>query len=110
MEKLEDAGLLSTDAEEESGPASATDRSPNVTTVTTTNEKKGSTWFEGMIEGSELGRLKRRRGGQRSSDGRSYVEWEIREFESEEGDGENAGIGKRKLSSLDKDADTDMRQ
>ncbi|KAL8688151.1 MAG: hypothetical protein Q9218_005865 [Villophora microphyllina] len=52
-----------------------------------------------MIEGSELGRIKRQRGGQSSADGRSKVEWEVVEFSSEPAD-VGTNTGKRKLDQV----------
>lgn len=37
-------------------------------------------WFEAMLEGSALGRMRRRTGGGISGDGRTRVEWEIVDF------------------------------
>lgn len=61
-------------------------------------EVRGQPWFEELIEGSELGRLRRKMGGQTSMDGKTRVEWEVVEFESEgTGDVEGgSGGGKRK--------------
>lgn len=68
-------------------------------------------WFEAMIEGSALGRVKVRRGLE-EKDGRR-VEWEIVEWteNGEEADstaGDVAAGGKRKLG--DDDADTGRRE
>lgn len=61
----------------------------------------GRPWFEEMIEGSELGRLRKLRGGQTSADGRTKIEWEVVEFESDDTDGEVVtGQGKRKLGEV----------
>jgi hypothetical protein len=78
---------------------------------------KGASWFDDMIKGSPLGRIRRRvttatAGGRTSSDGRSRVEWEIVEFQEgddggdhdDEGDGNQIqGTGKRKFAE-----DTEM--
>lgn len=61
-------------------------------------EVGGQPWFDELIEGSELGRLRRKRGGQTSKDGKTRVEWEVVESESDgTGDVEGGiGGGKRK--------------
>ena len=109
-ERLEEAGLLqglgSGDKEVEK---TATGSSKQVANVGQGREVRGTPWFEEMIQGSELGRIKRRRGGETSSDGRTKIEWEISEFESNEGDAAAAGSGKRKLGSLDPGDDVEMR-
>lgn len=61
------------------------------------DEVKGASWFEDMIKGSQLGRIRRRKGGHTSSDGKSRVEWEIVEVEEDDDDGNHIqGTGKRK--------------
>ena len=61
-------------------------------------EVKGAPWFEDMIKGSPLGRIRRRAGGQSSADGKTRIEWEIVEVEDvDEGD-HIQGTGKRKFS------------
>ncbi|MCJ1361816.1 hypothetical protein MMC16_000916 [Acarospora aff. strigata] len=65
-------------------------------------ETLGVPWFHDMIEGSHLGRIGRaRRGGGISADGRTTVEWEVVEFETDE-NGSNGGIGtgKRKIGEV----------
>lgn len=109
-ERLEDAGLLSGlgggDKEVEQ---TSTSSSRQVANVGQGREVRGTPWFEEMIQGSELGRIKRRRGGETSSDGLTKIEWEISEFESSEGDAAAANSGKRKLGSLDTGDDVEMR-
>ena len=77
-------------------------------------ETRGQPWFEEIIEGSELGRLRRRRGGETSKDGRSSVEWEIVEMgiDEDEGEGKDAGstgTTKRKLGEMGEPEDISMR-
>ena len=62
-----------------------------------------------MIEGSQLVKIKRRRGGGRSSDGRTIVEYEVTEFESGDGDTAISSSGKRKHGSLGEGDDVEMR-
>lgn len=70
----------------------------------------GEPWFEEMINGSALGRLKRRRGGNISADGRSKVEWEVAEYEDGSDLSEGAVIsGKRKIEAIAQDDDVAMK-
>jgi hypothetical protein len=58
-------------------------------------------WFESMIHGSHLGRIKRSRGMRQTGDGRLSVEWQIVEW-TDDGAGNDAQvIGKRKLGALE---------
>ncbi|MCJ1380622.1 hypothetical protein MMC17_003730 [Xylographa soralifera] len=75
-------------------------------------QSKGQPWFEEIIEGSELGRMTRRRGGETSLDGKTRVEWEIVEFSSDDGgDSGEGGIGtaKRKHDELAGGEDVAMK-
>ena len=117
MEKLEDAGFLlavsdeSENSAENENPQSVAARTNSRTNVGEGRETSGGTpWFEEMIEGSELGRIKRRRGGGRSSDGKTIVEYEITEFEgAHDAERGASGTGKRKLGSLGDEPDVEMR-
>lgn len=110
MERLEDAGLLpGVGGENNELVQTPTAGSRQVINVGQGREVRGTPWFEEMIQGSELGRVKRRRGGETSSDGRTKVEWEISEFESGDGDIAIASTGKRKLGSLTAGEDVDMK-
>ena len=75
-------------------------------------ERRGQPWFEELIEGSELGRIRRRRGVGTSADGKTVVEWEVVEFNGEES-GETpesgTGTGKRKHGDDMAEEDTPMR-
>lgn len=110
FEKLEDAGYLSNAANDESEePATILKGAKKAVLVGQGREIRGSPWFEDLIEGSELGRIKRRRGGQSSADGKTIVEWEITEYEGVDEDFTVTGTGKRKLGSLDGGNDVEMR-
>lgn len=110
MERLEDAGLLPGLGSENNGlTQTGTGRSKQMANLGQGREVRGTPWFEEMIQGSELGRIKRRRGGETSPDGHTNVEWEISEFESNEGDVAAASPGKRKLGTLDAGDDVEMR-
>lgn len=111
MERLEEAGLLSGVGSEDTEmvQTAASGGGEEVANSGQGREVRGTPWFEEMIQGSDLGRIKRRRGGETTSDGRTKVEWEISEFESGEGDIAAANTGKRKLGSLSHGDDVDMR-
>ena len=109
-EVLEDAGLLSGVGTEDNDVAQTTSGGAReVANKGQCREVQGTPWFEEMIQGSELGRIKRRRVGASSSDGHTKVEWEITEFEAGEGEHASASTGKRKLGSLEHGDDVVMR-
>lgn len=114
VERLQDLGLLGGDDEDEDDGNEETAKeerlrergSKDMTKKRDVEgrEVRGNPWFEEMIEGSELGRIKRRRGGKTSRDGRSRYEWEIVEVGGEEGEesgkGDVSNTGKRKLDDV----------
>lgn len=95
LERLDDAGLLFIhhDIEVPRGNTVLKDRMTRNQEV----EVKGAPWFEDMIKGSQLGRIRRRRGEDTSSDRKSRIEWEIMEVEDDDGSSFQ-GIGKRKYA------------
>ena len=111
FDRLEDAGFLSgVSSEDEKDEAREANKKPkHVRTIGQGREVRGSPWFEEMIEGSRMGRLKRRRGGEISSDGSTRVEWEVTEFDSGEPDDGSVNNNKRKLGSLGEGEDVEMR-
>ena len=82
-------------------------------------EVRGQPWFEEIIEGTRLGRIKRRRGGKVSHDGRERVEWSVVEYEEGDMEGEEAEQelggeegergGKRKAGEISGEEDVVMR-
>ena len=107
VDRLQDAGILSAVTEDETeGSHESSKGSRQVISIGQGREFRGNPWFEEMIQGSELGRFRRRRGGETSSDGKTKVEWEVTEFESGEGDDGATVTGKRKLGLL---GDIEMR-
>ena len=108
MDRLQEEGLLEPE-ENNQNEESQTGVAPRQVTARSPREVRGNPWFEEMIEGSDLGRIKRRRGGQTSSDGKTSVEWEIVEMADPE-DSTGSGIGKRKLGEVGEDHnDVEMR-
>lgn len=106
VEKLADEGLLSSVHDTQENTAG--ERALKGIEATEGRKIRGVPWFEEMIEGSELGRIRRRRGVQSSADGKSNVEWEVVEFTSEPGD-TTGNTGKRKLDEVGKEGDVEMK-
>ena len=107
LERLQDAGLL--DNHEESGKIGTEVTSRQVTREMVPREVQGNLWFEEMLEGSQLGKVKRKKGGHTNVDGSTTYEWEVIEIEG--GDAENSGTTKRKLGDVgDGEDDTEMRE
>ncbi|KAL8761018.1 MAG: hypothetical protein Q9184_002831 [Pyrenodesmia sp. 2 TL-2023] len=113
IEKLSDEGLLYGDDDGQSpnaaaaAAAAAREHPSDLSIMSNERKIRGAPWFEQMVEGSHLGRIKRRIGGQTSADGKSKVEWEVVEFTTEPGNGER-GTGKRKLDQVGKEGDVEM--
>ena len=108
VEKLADQGLLEGSEDSQEGIEPTESATLERSRTPKERQVRGVPWFEEMIEGSQLGRIKRKRGGQSSADGSNKVEWEIVEFSSETSDIGN-GIGKRKLDQIGKSDDVEMR-
>lgn len=99
LEKLKEAGLLAgTEENEEAETSDWNEERKETMKRKHTRELIGTPWFEEMIQGSELGKVKRRRGGQSSLDGRSKVEWEIVEFTADDEENSIVDTGKRKIN------------
>ena len=98
MERLDDAGFLSTREDIETNVLQ-TERDLELQLGRNSQEAelKGAPWFEDMIKGSHLGRITRRTGEHTSSDGKSRIEWEIIELEDDDGSSIQ-GTGKRKYA------------
>lgn len=112
VEKLEDAGVFSEAGEVEVRPSTDGQTTPHEMAVPTrgqSREVRGNPWFEEMIQGSTLGRIKRRRGGETSADGKTTVEWEVVELGDDNGDLEGAPAPKRKIDNLNDDDGSSMK-
>lgn len=59
---------------------------------------EGLPWFETMVEGSRLGKMKRSSGQQQT--GRYKVEWEIMEW-TDDGEADGTSPAKRKLDEIE---------
>ncbi|KAL9098660.1 MAG: hypothetical protein Q9163_005722 [Psora crenata] len=108
VEMLQDAGLLEPSFDDSENKETR-DASTSLA-KRTLREIRGNPWFEEMIEGSDLGRIKRIRGGRTSSDGNTTVEWDIVEIGVEEEGIGGIATGKRKLGEFGEgENDTVMR-
>ncbi len=99
LRELGELGLLpETSSEGSTGTSTSRDAEEQLRRTDTL----GLPWFQDLIRGSELGRLGwSRRGGGVSADGRTRVEWEIVEFNSEENGGNGSlGTVKRKIGEI----------
>ncbi|KAH8663592.1 hypothetical protein BGZ60DRAFT_411688 [Tricladium varicosporioides] len=105
LRDLEDLGLLPQEALED------TEEDTEIIYNGTTHARstalsreahEGLPWFETMVEGSRLGKIKKSRGQQQSGNGRYRVEWEIVEW-TDEGENEAPGSMKRKLGEVVED-------
>lgn len=100
---LEDIGLIPQDGDEDAPSGSETAPAATPTTRTALQQSFGVPWFDGLIEGSRLGNMRRSYGTRRSRDGQTSIEWDIVEFsengggETGEGDAALTHLGKRKL-------------
>ncbi len=91
LRDLEDLGLLDESADEEEQVV---------------RNGEGVPWFESMVEGSRLGKMRKSWGQRSSGNGRYKVEWEIVEWT--EGDGEvvdTMSTGKRKIGEVVEEAE-----
>lgn len=100
---LEDIGLINADGDEDAPPRSEAAPAATPTKRTALQQSFGVPWFDGLIEGSRLGNMRRSYGNKRSRDGQTSIEWDIVEFsengggETGEGDAALTQLGKRKL-------------
>ncbi|KAL9015737.1 MAG: hypothetical protein Q9185_006877 [Variospora sp. 1 TL-2023] len=108
VERLVDEGVFTASADDERTTSAVAENVSKGTFVPEVRHRQGAQWKEEMIDGSQLGRIKRRRGGQRSADGKSRVEWEVVEFTEESTDA-GGSTGKRKLDEIGHDRNVEMR-
>ena len=91
LDRLVDLGLLPDAEEEEEEDEGEGEEQQAVRDVIRTQPReeeavRGFPWFETMVENSRLGRIKRRKGGHTSRDGRTKVEWEVVELDGSAGE------------------------
>jgi len=120
LSDLEDMGLLPNDTPDSSdqsetsqAEAGGVSGTATPTRSTALRQSYGVSWFEGLLEDTRLGNMTRSHGIKRSKDGMAKVEWEVIEFNGDDGapedaDMEDLGSGsnpsapaKRKRESLD---------
>ena len=106
LRDLEDLGLVPEDSESQSQGAEDKDERPSRSTAL--QHSFGVPWFDSMVEGTRLGRMRRRSHGIRQSeDGSVKIEWEIVEDISPDVDmdeassGSGSGSAKRKMHERD---------
>ncbi|KAF4457569.1 Mss4-like protein [Fusarium austroafricanum] len=107
LRDLEDMGLI---PEEEDDEARGSQSPAVVGRNTALRQSYGVPWFDGMVEGTRLGNMRRSQGVKQSHDGRVKVEWEIVEYSNSDesmdqtggdNDVEMTHPGKRKLQDRD---------
>ena len=114
LERLQSAGYFAAPEEEEDNTEGVVARDEPSQSLAPKHQEmgrevRGSPWFEEMVEGSELGRIRRRRGGQTSTDGRTRYGWEVVEIGGEEAENTATGTAKRKLGVVGLEDDVNMR-
>ncbi|KAF4626004.1 hypothetical protein G7Y89_g12158 [Cudoniella acicularis] len=105
LRDLEDLGLLPQKAFEDA--ENNKEKVENVVPYADSNNLSGEAneglpWFETMVEGSRLGKMKKSRGATHSGNGRYKIEWEIVEW-TDESENEVTSPGKRKLGEVIED-------
>ncbi|PQE13077.1 Glutathione-dependent formaldehyde-activating enzyme centromere V protein [Rutstroemia sp. NJR-2017a BBW] len=99
LQDLEELGLLPKEALEDAENDKQTIKSVTPHSASNLIESQGLPWFETMVEGSKLGRLRTSRGTRTANDGRTQVEWEIVEWTGEDDGQGPSATGKRKLDA-----------
>lgn len=114
LDRLGDLGLLDDendevmDTEKIKGTESSSQRMVSVVKSAGGLASRGAPWFEDLVEDSQLGRIRRQKGGHTSADGSMQVEWEVVEWSS--ADQQEEGIlGKRKIGDIEVLPDLDMK-
>jgi len=102
LRDLEELGLLPKEALgdiEESEIAETV--TPQTENSLISQARGGLPWFETMIEGSKLGKIRRSKGQGQTSDGRLKVEWEVVEWTDDGDADETQSTSKRKLADIE---------
>ncbi|KAM0436874.1 hypothetical protein ACHAPT_002587 [Fusarium lateritium] len=108
LRDLEDMGLIPEEGEQRQRttseqPAEAVGRS------TALRQSYGVPWFDGLVEGTRLGSMRRSQGVQQSQDGRVRVEWEVVEFSgSSEGDEAGGSAGQAEATGEGEDVEMEL--
>lgn len=114
LRDLEDMGLIPEDSmseEEASTDPQATTDNPTASTsnASVLRQSYGVPWFDGMVEGTRLGKMRRNQGIRQSQDGKVSVEWEVVEYSDDDQEGDqdvemeapSSSAIKRKLQDRD---------
>lgn len=113
LRDLEDMGLIpdpseASETEDAGDEAEAGTASSRPSRTTALRESYGVPWFDGLVEGTRLGKMRQSRGVERSHDGRINIQWEVVEIgndgEAEEDQDVDMGTltpAKRKRDSSD---------
>ncbi|KAM4060164.1 Mss4-like protein [Hirsutella rhossiliensis] len=80
LRDLEDMGLIPDELDDDAGGRDRTPAPATPTRSAALRESFGVPWFDGLVEGTRLGNMRRAQGVKRSHDGRVSVEWEIVEY------------------------------
>ncbi|KAI9646155.1 hypothetical protein NHQ30_005595 [Ciborinia camelliae] len=107
LRDLEELGLLPREALEDAQNEKETIESV-IPPTNNNGGEQGLPWFETMVEGSRLGKMKTSRGMRAVTDGRIKVEWEIVEWTAEDDDTQTSTTGKRKLDATSAGEDPTM--
>ena len=112
METLADLGILGGEEMANEHNVGRVDEQSALSSVEDSKEIQGSPWFEDVVQGSKLGRMRTTRGGGTSADGSTTIRWKVVEFGGEDDiDSTESGLGtgKRKLVHLKAEEDVEMR-
>ncbi|KAF7897597.1 hypothetical protein EAF00_005825 [Botryotinia globosa] len=99
LRDLEELGLLPKEALEDAQNDKQTIETVIPHTENDGRGEQGLPWFETLVKGSRLGKMKTSRGRRTADDGRIKVEWEIVEWTGEDDDVQLPITGKRKLDA-----------
>ncbi|ESZ93726.1 hypothetical protein SBOR_5911 [Sclerotinia borealis F-4128] len=110
LRDLEELGLLPKEALEDAQNDKQTIESVISRTENNGGGEQGLPWFETMVQGSRLGKMRTSR-GTRTSNGRIKVDWEIVEWTAEDEDGlTSITTGKRKLDATSTAENSSMEE
>lgn len=112
METLADLGILGREEMANEHNVGRVNEQSALSSVEHSKEIQGFPWFEDVVQGSRLGRMRTTKGGGTSADGSTTIRWKVIELGGED-DVDSAesglGTGKRKLVHLRAEEDVEMR-
>jgi hypothetical protein len=104
LRDLEELGLLPKEALDDAESEKAQINNAAISSERGISEKDSTAelpWFETLVQGSKLGKMKTSRGRKTGANGQWTVEWEVLEWTAEDEEGNNANPAKRKAGDLD---------